>query len=61
MLALPWPLLMYSTGTLLLHTISAVEFTKAMALGLLMLAEGLFILRAFAILCEKDGVAEGGG
>ena len=57
LLALAWPLLMLSVGMQLNAVISPSVFTKAVAHALILVAEGLFILRFFAILCGKNGVA----
>ncbi len=57
LLALAWPLLMLSIGLQLNDTISPSIFTKAVAQALILVSEGLFILRFFAILCGRNGVA----
>ena len=57
LLALAWPLLMLSVGLQLHEAISPSAFTRAVSQALILVSEGLFILRAFAILCSKNGVA----
>jgi potassium efflux system protein len=57
LLASAWPLLMLSLGLQLHDSNSPTAFTRAVSQALILVAEGLFILRSFALLCSKNGVA----
>ena len=58
MLAMAWPVLLLSTGLQLHEDISPSAFTRAVSESLILLSIALFVLLAFAIYCETDGVAD---
>mgnify|MGYP001817545138 CR=1 FL=1 len=57
-LALSWPLLLAGIGWQLADAGYSSSFTKNVGSALLLTAQGLFMLRAYRVLCMKGGVAE---
>jgi potassium efflux system protein len=53
----PWPLVMAVTGWQLMISVEASEFTTALGGGLLVLAGQFYHLRAFRLICMRDGLA----
>ena len=56
--ALPWPLLLAVLGWTLADSPEATPFTQSIGQAALGLSVGLYLLRAFRVLCIKGGVAD---
>ena len=57
LLAAPWPLLLATLGWQLALSLEATTFPKAVARGMIWIANALFYLEAFRVLCVPGGLA----
>jgi potassium efflux system protein len=58
LVALPWPLLLLTVGSVLSGALAAEGFTKAVGEALIAVVPALYFLLGFRMLCMRDGVAD---
>ena len=58
LIALPWPLLLFTFGLSMSTSLEAGTFTKSLSHALIILSPALFYLSAFRVLCLPGGLAE---